>query len=172
MCGLTALRNLQTCYAAEIFFLNLFNSQKNRFMKKIDECDYKPDFDILDRYLNFSAELLRLSLLGISGFGALLILKYSKDNLLPFTTCVATSFFVSMLFLAVCSAFCLAHRFFASDYMSYHIKYLRTDDLMERTEGNRLLKRSGCMLIAAEVAFGLGMLVFGLAIYFLIFCQK
>jgi hypothetical protein len=77
-----------------------------------------------------------------------------------------------MMFLALCAAFCLAHRFFATDYMSYHIKYLRTDESGERTEGNKLLKLSGYMLIAAEYAFGLGMMVFALAIYFMIFGNK
>ena len=43
--------------------------------------DYKePDFEIMDRYINFSAELLRISLLAIGGFGAIMLIKLKNES--------------------------------------------------------------------------------------------
>lgn len=42
--------------------------------------DYKPDIEIMDRYINFSAELLRISLLAIGGFGAIILIKLKSQN--------------------------------------------------------------------------------------------
>jgi hypothetical protein len=44
-------------------------------LKEIDESQYKVDFDILNGYINFSSELLRLSLFAMGGFGALVLIK-------------------------------------------------------------------------------------------------
>src|SRR4051812_47706676 len=88
-----------------------------------DNFDYKQDLDILDRYVNFSSELLRLSLLGISGFGALVL--YSKGggksghDLL--TEHVSPILFTAVVFFAITAGLTLSHRFIATDSMSYHI---------------------------------------------------
>ena len=37
--------------------------------QEVDENRYKPDLELMDRYTAFSAELVRLSLLGIAGLG-------------------------------------------------------------------------------------------------------
>ena len=46
---------------------------------EIDEAQYKADFTISDNYRSFSSELLRLSLLAIGGFGAIVISKIKGD---------------------------------------------------------------------------------------------
>ena len=112
------------------------------FMNDIKDCDYKPDFEILDRYINFSSELLRLSLLGISGFGTLLLLKYSKDIKLELNESTKVLLFLSVILWSLSSGFALAHRFFASDSMAYHIAYLRKNEIEQKIGRKKLLKLS------------------------------
>lgn len=45
---------------------------KTRIGVRIDEERFKPDMDLSDRYVAYSAELLRLSLLGMAGYAFLL----------------------------------------------------------------------------------------------------
>jgi ATP/ADP translocase len=132
---------------------------------KLNEMDYKPDFDILDRYINFSSELLRLSLLGISGFGAL-ILYGNKENRMILNHETTTALFLAVIFLSIAAGFALAHRFFATDSMSYHVCYLRKNEQAEREGRNKRLKISGNMLIASEYSFAVGMILFAVGIYF------
>ena len=44
-------------------------------LKEIEENQYKVDFEISKGYIDFSSELLRLSLLAMGGFGALVLIK-------------------------------------------------------------------------------------------------
>ena len=49
----------------------------------LDERAYKPEMELADRYQAFTAEILRLSLLGIAVFGFLfkeVFLNYDPDN--------------------------------------------------------------------------------------------
>jgi hypothetical protein len=98
---------------------------------------FKADFEITDKYQAFSAELLRLSLLGIAGYGFLLSHVAMKDagpsaffsalsNLAP-----VLGVGVSCLGLAAGTA--LAHRFFSTDCLSHQITILR---LLKRTESS------------------------------------
>src|SRR5580692_5105395 len=130
-------------------------------MNSISEVDYKPDFDILDRYLNFSSELSRISLLAIGGFGAILLAKMKNES--PCASIGNLNFlFISICFFGLCSAFSLFHRFFASDCMSWHIAYLRAKanenhkKAEEEKKGlHKMLHRSSLSLILTEIAFGL-----------------
>lgn len=132
---------------------------------KISEEDYKPDFEILDRYISFSSEILRLSLFGISGFGVLLLYgnKAGETKLLNSDTTYAL--FIAVIFLGISAGLALSHRFFATDSMSYHISYLRKKNPNERIGRNSRLKLSGWILISAEVSFGIGILLFATGIY-------
>ena len=47
--------------------------------------DYKPEFEIMDMYMNFSAELLRIPLLAIGGFGAIMLIKLKEESIRIFS---------------------------------------------------------------------------------------
>jgi len=49
-------------------------------LKEIEENQYKVDFEISKGYIDFSSELLRLSLLAMGGFGALVLIKIKGEN--------------------------------------------------------------------------------------------
>ena len=93
-------------------------------MPSLDDCDYKPDFEILDRYLDFSSELSRISLLAIGGFGAILLVKLKSEHVIGSLNDLLY-LFIAICFFALCCGFSLFHRFFASDSMSWYISHLR-----------------------------------------------
>jgi hypothetical protein len=139
-------------------------------MPTLDECDYKPDFEILDRYLNFSSELSRISLLAIGGFGAILLIKIKNEN--PALRGNLHFLFASICVFALCSGFSLIHRFFASDSMSWYISQLRAKASdspeqanYERKGMHKMLRRSSFFLILTEVAFGIAVCLFSIGIY-------
>jgi hypothetical protein len=134
-------------------------------MKPINENDYKPDLEICDRYISFSSELLRLSLLAITGLGALIFLNFeNKRSSIAqnqgFTLNDDDKGFVliTLILFAFSAAGCLAHRFYASDSMSYHIAFLREEDPKkqqdEKDGRKRCLKRAEVLLIITECLFG------------------
>jgi hypothetical protein len=92
-------------------------------LKEIDESQYKVDFEILKGYIDFSSVLLRLSLLAMGSFGALILIKSkgeAKDTLPQFLQQPAL-FIIAMGLFALCSGATLFHRYFASDSMSWYI---------------------------------------------------
>ena len=142
---------------------------KNMLMDKlnaIDEAQYKADFMISEGYIKFSGELLRISLVAMGGFGALVLFKFDKGAPADFLK-DPTWFLVSMAFFALCSAAALFHRFYASDCMSWYIGWLRASNsgneekaTKERAGLRRLLKLSNISLIVSEWLFGGGVLFF------------
>ena len=140
-------------------------------MPTLNESDYKPDFEILDRYLNFASELSRISLLAIGGFGAILLIKLKGEN--PNAGKENLHFlFISMCFFALCSGFSLFHRFFASDSMSWYISHLRAksdgDEAQAKHEHiglHKMLRRSSIFLILTEFTFGVAVCLFAIGIY-------
>jgi hypothetical protein len=128
------------------------------------------DFSIADGYRSFSAELLRLALLGIAGVGFLLVrLQPESSDAATASRHVAALtpwVHVALGSFAVCVAAALAHRYCASDSLTCHVVYLRrlligrpaTDPKVEgeRTQRNRMYKRSKWLLVAASVTLTLG----------------
>jgi hypothetical protein len=137
-------------------------------MKSIEENHYKPDLEILDRYVKFSAELLRISLVAISAIGFVILKTFEKDFHVHLSPHDKIWFFITIVLFSVSAGVCLIHRFYASDYMSYHIAALRTDDPAKKkneTEGGReCLKRASFWLICAEFLFGGGVIALGIAL--------
>lgn len=131
----------------------------------IDESIYKPDFEILDRYIQFSSELLRISLVAMARYGTLIItyIKNIKD---------LQTITISMLFFALCSATTLFHRFFASDSMSWYISSIRKSQKgdiegykEEKSGMMRLLKYSRISLIISEILFGIAVIIFIIGLF-------
>ena len=95
---------------------------------------FKDDLGVLDRYQAFSAEILRIALLGLSGLGAL-IFKMFSDKDLPMGQLQAP--FVRIGILSAATAFgvaataALLHRYCSSDSMSCQLELLRLEKVRE-----------------------------------------
>lgn len=91
----------------------------------VDESKLKAEIELLDRFIAFSNELLRLSLLGLSVIGFLykFVFLNSSNN----TNLSLTKFFsgISALFFALSAALALLHKYFATDGLRYYIYGLR-----------------------------------------------
>jgi hypothetical protein len=133
-------------------------------MDTINDCDYKPDFELADKYISFSAELLRLSLLAITGIGALIMYSLKEKPDVQLTLCDKYWLFATLLLFALASGGALAHRFWASDSLAYHIAYLRTKAPKEKAGRKFCLKLSGNLLIATEILFGIAIIAFVITI--------
>ena len=154
-------RTLRECY--------LKATNMERFTE-VEESRYQADFAISENFIKFSGELLRLSLLAIGGFGALILLKIQDgDKLDVFPD---PKFFVlALVCFVISSGASLAHRYFATDAMSWFISVLRAEDkndipemVNERKGFKKTLKFSRISLITCEISFALGVVLFFLAI--------
>ena len=143
-------------------------------LNAIEESQYKVDFDILKGYLDFSSELLRLSLLAMAGFGALVLTKIKGDpKEAPPTFLQHPQFFlISMTFFVACAAATLFHRYFASDSMSWYIAFLRAEaaDNVDKAKTEKkgfykMLRFSKWSIISSEVFFGAAVLFFLIAVF-------
>ena len=121
-------------------------------LNEIDESQYKADFMIAEGYIKFSSELLRLSLLAMGGFGALVLIKFKGENKGQLLS-EPKYFLLSMIFFGLCAGASLFHRYYASDTMSWYISWLRAVKKNEPAKATReqaglrrLLKRSRCPL--------------------------
>lgn len=141
-----------------------------QLFKSVEESQFKADFVILEGYIKFSGELLRLSLLAMGGFGTLFLIRV-KGEIGQELLDKPVLFLVSMIFFALCSGACLFHRYYASDSMSWYISWLRAVN-----EGNskkadyehqglkKLFRQSGYALIVSQFLFGGGVLLFMIAL--------
>jgi len=148
-------------------------------LKKLDESQFKADFEITDRYINFSSELLRLSLLAIGAFATLVFYKLKQESPPVDQTELLSSlkmFFLPVLFFALTAGAALIHRFYATDCTSYYVCWLRYENEGRKEEAQRErkklrahLKYSEAALIAAEFFFAAAVLIFVVDIYLLLF---
>lgn len=147
--------------------------ERGRIGVPIPEDSYKPDLSLLDRYQSYSGELLRISLLGLAGYGFLIkdVVMANHDTITRYEAGLrgaAWPLITGCIFLGLSAAFALAHRGLSSDAMSYLVLFLRaTDDgypnarsaekaKCERKWLVRLLKLSGYSLILSPVFLALG----------------
>jgi hypothetical protein len=80
------------------------------------------DWKVTDGYVSYSAELLRLALLAITGIAAICLKLLDKGTLLSVSV---RTFRVPLLLLLLSSGCALAHRFISTDSMYFHIEGLR-----------------------------------------------
>ncbi|HEX9980214.1 MAG TPA: hypothetical protein VGB50_06585 [Flavobacterium sp.] len=98
----------------------------------VEEDHYKVDFHILDKYQGFSAEILRLALIGLAVFGFLLsdiIFKVEGINktfilLDPFVENIVL-FGAGALMLLAAALCALGHRYFSTDCMTHFVRRYR-----------------------------------------------
>ena len=126
------------------------------------------DWKIADGYIAYSSELLRISLLAISGMAAI----YFRDR--------GTFFTLPFIALVISAALVLLHRFLANDSMAYHVSSLRRrrrnrkafmkadgkeipcdEDVAKAEENARnwRLKLSGALLSASAAALIIGIVL-------------
>jgi len=93
---------------------------------------YKVDLAVLDRYQSFSSELLRLSLLGIAGYGFLItniVFKVTTGagQLAFFAPFLQARFVLAggAITLGVSATTALAHRYFSTDCITHYVRRLR-----------------------------------------------
>jgi len=120
---------------------------KSLGLVKLDDHTVEHDFTMLARFQEFSAELLRLALLGISaiGFVASKLLFPGKDSPPPTISGGAKMFLAVALFMfCVATAGSLLHRYVSADSMSWHIQAMRrykTGDEKQADIANREAKQ-------------------------------
>jgi len=114
---------------------------RTRIGIKLDESRFKPDIDLLDRYLAYSAELLRLALLGMAGYAFLLKeIVYSTVGGGEFRTRLAQNHWVligGVVSLAFSAGFALQHRIFATDVIACILNNLRFRVQKEHQQADR-----------------------------------
>ncbi len=94
---------------------------------------YEADFAIVDKYQSFSAEILRLSLLGIAGYGFLIaniVLKAPDERafLAEFSKPETVwALIIGTMALGLSAAAALAHRYYATDCITHFVRSLRAE---------------------------------------------
>ena len=127
----------------------------------------KHDWELLDKYQSFAAELLRLSLAGVAAVGFLVAAIAGEEGLLQVTGIPLGSrvgFAVALIALGLCAGAALGHRFVSSDGMACHISLLRmrirgrsdVEIEQERHARNRRFKQSGILLWLSGAFLGGG----------------
>ena len=138
----------------------------------VPEDEYKVDLELLDRYQAYSAELLRLSLLGIAGYGFLikevLLTDKAGKSLCQARLIESGWLLIGVVMLGASAATALAHRNFSTDACACIIAFLRMTNSKppaspvlidrERQTIHSELKWSGRFLVASAWFLALGAL--------------
>ena len=139
-----------------------------RELNDIKETDYKPHFEVADRYVGFSSELMRLSLLALSGMGAGAVFLLDSKLNFKLVPQEVICLFMSIACFALCCGFCLYHRFYATDFLSAWIAWLGKSDRLERKTATRHLRGAKLSLIAAEWSFGIAVVFFIVTLFVIV----
>jgi hypothetical protein len=138
----------------------------------VDERSYRVDLELQDRYTAYSAELLRLALLGIAGYGFLLrdvVLAGHAPGVLAQRAHEAWwLLLIGVACLGVSAALALQHRIFATGCVACIVAFLRHQSAGRTGEAERArasLRRNikgasrTLRLSALALAFGAGAVV-------------
>jgi hypothetical protein len=98
----------------------------------VPERTFERDLEVSDRYQAYSAEVLRLALLGIAGIGFLLVNLGPSSEVNPFLVAayqsqLAPSLYAALGCLGLSASLSLAHRYLSADTLAYHLRALRLD---------------------------------------------
>jgi len=117
---------------------------------------YKNDLEMLDRYTAFSAEILRIALLGLSGLGLLvssflLVAKRTlTDQILTVPDGAKRWVIASALAFGCSAAAAVLHRYVSADSMDCHLRILRLELTPPSDRRKCKLERERKSLAAAE----------------------
>jgi hypothetical protein len=114
---------------------------------EIEEKTYQAELALLDRYQTFSAEILRIALLGLAAFGylfkeMLLKIDWKQASCLPRVSKVLMSFSIAMF--GVSAACALAHRFFSTEAARFFFYALRLEKSFAKSEDQALDEEARC----------------------------
>jgi uncharacterized membrane protein YidH (DUF202 family) len=104
------------------------SSQQSLGLVPLDEKTVEHDFIMLERFQDFSAELLRIALLGISAIGfAVSKLLFPEHDLVRAQVTPGAKVFLAfaLIALSVSAAAALAHRYSSANSMSWHLQAMR-----------------------------------------------
>jgi len=149
-----------------------------RSLKDVDipDSSWKSDFEVVDKHQSLANELMRISLLGIAGYGFLIKEVFMNDKKGISCSTTEKCFFISgAIALGLCLALVLMHRFFSTTCLYYQVAIMRSlkrqendgwtsiekekeKDYLEkfRKKQSRLSDRSHFVLAASAVCFALG----------------
>ncbi len=163
------------------------NKFKTLGLVKIPDHSFKYDLDLLGRFTEYSAELLRLSLIGISAIGytvgkMVFPEKVENGTNVSFPDGLIVFLCLSLLLFCISAGSALLHRFKVTDSMSWHLQAIRR---YERNEGsdteiaNKEIKKrfrrfvvSRQALIVSALTLGLATVAFVIAIFIIITFHK
>lgn len=92
----------------------------------IPEASWKADFDVVERYQSFANEMMRISLLGIAGYGFLIKEICMKDRqFYSMLQVLKSSFGIGAICFLVTLIFSLAHRFTSTACLYYQVQIMR-----------------------------------------------
>jgi hypothetical protein len=107
---------------------------------EIAEDQYKVDLAVTNLYQSFSGELLRLSLLGIAGYGflitdiALKVSNGTKGYSLLNAQETRVVLVLGVLALGISAATALGHRYFSADCIAHYIRWIRLKKQSAQTD--------------------------------------
>ena len=135
----------------------------------VDEKKYKAELELLDRYQSFSAELLRLSLLGLAIFGFLYQQVFAKPNdTIPIDDVKYWSR-LSIISFALAAVFALIYRYCSTEAMRHYLMGLRLSgkSLAEPELKTRFRWLMVCIVCkaASAIFLGLGAALSALALF-------
>lgn len=142
-------------------------------LQPLEEKNYKGHLELLDRYVAFSSELVRMSLLGLAAIGFYLKEFVASPNA-PITDPIG--WFNLLLgfagfLLAIAVACGLLHRYYATDGFAFHLNALRLsvqggsadEEEKEASQGTEQYQLAHSWLVSCECAVGAGIGVLGVA---------
>lgn len=103
-------------------------SDKSLGLISVPDRTIEHDLTLLERFQEFSAELLRVALIAISAIGFVVsrIAFPEKDaKLLGISPAIKYLIVASLVLLAISAAAALIHRYYAVDCMSWHLQAMR-----------------------------------------------
>jgi hypothetical protein len=147
-------------------------SEKPLGAESLPSGTFEHDLGLLDRYQAFSAEILRLAMLGVTAIGAIFLSVYGADvprtKLLHLLVDADNQILLALGGFGISAVAALAHRYFSTDSLAYHLKLLRlaerggaVDQVYEEKKGRRnQFGASRWVLGAAAIAFACGVIGF------------
>jgi hypothetical protein len=132
------------------------------------------DLEMLKLYQEFSAELLRIALLGLTALAAI-IFTIIKNRDIALASGSRWFIFIATLFFGLAAAAALAHRYCSSDSMASHLEMLRyekrkRDDNDKESAKKEEEARDGMFriarwsLVVGAASLGLGAIAFAVGI--------
>ena len=115
---------------------------------EVNENCYKVDLAVLERYQAFSTEVLRLSLLGIAGYGFLIsnvIFRVGPGQELKYLQAFSNNkelLAAGAIALGISAATAPGHRYFSTDCLTHFVRRLRLSQYAKSTTEVESLERA------------------------------